>query len=618
MPWQSQHANSGSGASEEDAAWHSFAGAQSSDNFLNAWLAVLCIRESHVRAATVLWRSTATDTFTPVALWPNAPRDLSFLGKVCERAISTSSGILERGPADNPCYHAAIPLNDAATVCGVVALELSVQTEAAAQEILRDIHWAMGWPRELIGRQRSMQLEQKMQRIGSISEVIATSIQQGPLQQILFDVVNDVTRQLQASRTAIGLVSGHRVIPKAISDAAHFENNTETLGHYAAAMQEAMDLGELIQIDAGDSGDQSRVSMPAHAELIRYSKSQAIVSVPLQLGARKIGALIVERFEPLPFEAADLDWLRALANTVPAVIELKRSAQQSLWRHLRNNTTQFLTRLLGPRHLVYKYVTVCVIAVVAALCLVRLEYRVTATTSIEGEVQRVAAAPFEGFLAASYVRAGDVVSKDQLLCTLDDRDIRLERDKWLGEREQHSRELRQAMAEHDLSKVQIYEAQVRQADAHYRQVEDQLRKAQVKAPFNGVVISGDLSQLVGSPVERGKKLFEIAPLESYRVILQVDESELRHVTNNQRGVLLVSGVADQPIIFHVSHVTPVATAKEGKNYFRVEASLDSAPPKLRPGMEGVGKIDIGQRSLWWILTHSSADWLRLWLWRWLP
>jgi hypothetical protein len=40
--------------------------------------------------------------------------------------------------------------------------------------------------------------------------------------------------------------------------------------------------------------------------------------------------------------------------------------------------------------------------------------------------------------------------------------------------------------------------------------------------------------------------------------------------------------------------------------------------RLRPGMEGVGKVEIGSRRLIWIWTHELIDWARLKLWSWLP
>jgi multidrug efflux pump subunit AcrA (membrane-fusion protein) len=161
-------------------------------------------------------------------------------------------------------------------------------------------------------------------------------------------------------------------------------------------------------------------------------------------------------------------------------------------------------------------------------------------------------------------------------------------------------------------------AQLRQAEAQLALVNEKLARSRVTAPFDGVVISGDLSQLIGSPVEPGKKLFEIAPLKGYRMILQVDETEIRNVQVGQSGRLLISGIAVEPIPFRVSKVTPVATAEDGRNFFRVEATLARSPPNLRPGMQGVGKISTGERRLWWIVSHSFTDWLRVTLWKWMP
>jgi hypothetical protein len=40
--------------------------------------------------------------------------------------------------------------------------------------------------------------------------------------------------------------------------------------------------------------------------------------------------------------------------------------------------------------------------------------------------------------------------------------------------------------------------------------------------------------------------------------------------------------------------------------------------RLRPGMEGVGKVAIGERRLIWIWTHKLIDWVRLAFWSWMP
>ena len=35
-------------------------------------------------------------------------------------------------------------------------------------------------------------------------------------------------------------------------------------------------------------------------------------------------------------------------------------------------------------------------------------------------------------------------------------------------------------------------------------------------------------------------------------------------------------------------------------------------------MEGIGKIDIGERKLIWIWSHKLIDWFRLLAWTWTP
>jgi hypothetical protein len=68
----------------------------------------------------------------------------------------------------------------------------------------------------------------------------------------------------------------------------------------------------------------------------------------------------------------------------------------------------------------------------------------------------------------------------------------------------------------------------------------------------------------------------------------------------------------------VQKITPVSEAKEGRNYFRVEAQFDRPHDRLRPGMEGAGKIEIDRRLWIWIWTHQIVDWIRLTVWSWLP
>ena len=82
--------------------------------------------------------------------------------------------------------------------------------------------------------------------------------------------------------------------------------------------------------------------------------------------------------------------------------------------------------------------------------------------------------------------------------------------------------------------------------------------------------------------------------------------------------MVLSSVTEESFAFTVDSVTPVTTAKEGRNSFRVEALLEGASARLRPGMEGIAKVSVDERKLIWIWTYRLVDWLRLTFWTWWP
>jgi len=174
------------------------------------------------------------------------------------------------------------------------------------------------------------------------------------------------------------------------------------------------------------------------------------------------------------------------------------------------------------------------------------------------------------------------------------------------------------MAEREAAKVEILTAQMHQVQAEIALLDDQLAHTTLLAPFDGIVVTGDLSQQLGAPIEKGKVLFEIAPLDSYRLVIEIDERDIADVVVGQRASLMLSAFPSEIIDVTVEKITPVSTAKEGRNFFRIEAQFDQPHDRLRPGMEGAGKIEIDRRPLMWIWTHQIVDWIRLAVWSWLP
>jgi multidrug resistance efflux pump len=172
------------------------------------------------------------------------------------------------------------------------------------------------------------------------------------------------------------------------------------------------------------------------------------------------------------------------------------------------------------------------------------------------------------------------------------------------------------MGDRNRTEQKILTTQIEQADAQIHLVDEHLSRARLTAPFDGLIIAGDLTQSIGGSLQRGQEVFQVAPLDSYRVVLDVDETQIADIVLNQNGQLVVSSLPGDNFPLVVNKITPVSKAHDGHNSFKVEARLTDTPAGLRPGMRGVAKIDIDQRRMVWIGTRSFLDWARLTLWRW--
>jgi len=272
------------------------------------------------------------------------------------------------------------------------------------------------------------------------------------------------------------------------------------------------------------------------------------------------------------------------------------------------------TTLTGRDRPLVKLAAVALLALLGALAVMDTDYRVSAPAILEGAVHRSLVAPIDGFVARAQARAGDAVSKGEVLAELDVRDLKLQRQRFENERSEIKKAHRKAVAGMERSEVRVQKARLGKLASQIALVDEQIERARVVAPFDGMIIRGDLSHSLGAPVSRGDVLFEMAPLDDYRVALMVDERDVGALSEGQTGQLALSSLPGESLGFQVETVVGVAETADGRNAFRVEARLDEHDALLRPGMHGVGKVLIEQRPALWVWTHALTDRIRLWLW----
>jgi len=618
-PTEELHAELDSPAAEQ-ADWQRVAGTGERGEFCRAWLNIQArlVRSQGVElsAGLVLLGPADSGPFTPAAVWPDRRIDATYLSATAERALRDRRGIVALAGVGGDSSHVAYPLEVSGHLHGVVVLDIATDRDERLQQVLRNLHWGTGRLETLLAQDDTARALQIIDRLVLNLDLVTVVGEYPELRAAGRALVTEVASRLGCDRVSIGFVEGDHSDVLAVSHSAQFKQKANVVRAIGAAMDEAIDQQQRVVLPEPESAP--ALVMRAAQNLVDMNGGGSVCVLPLTDADGPVGALLLESSQAGRFDTATLELCDAMAALLGPVMQLQRANARPLWRRLRDTARDTLARFFGPGHLAWKLSGLAVAALLAVLVLVPGEYRVTADAVLEGKVLRAAVAPFDGYIETAPVKAGELVEAGELIATLDDKDLSVERQKILSRRAQLAKEQREAEADREWARAGILMAQKQQAEADLTLVDDQLSRTRITAPFDGVVVSGDLSQSLGAPVQRGDVLFEIAPLDQYRVVLKVDERDIEDLVAGQGGQLALTSMPGDEMPLLVEVITPVTTAEEGANYFRVEASLAEGNERLRPGMEGVAKISIDERSLLWIWTHRITDWLRLWFWSWWP
>lgn len=605
------------GSSTETDPWTRLKGAEDPDRFAAIWLEIQTGLMRGVRRAVVVLGPKDRGPFAPVAVWPVGMSGSRALAETVEQVITQRKAVFRpgRAPAKDPTARdlVAVPVLVNDNVYGGVAFEIEHDPDQDTQALISALEWSTTWLESFVRRHWTPPSD----RLITVLETVATSVHHQRFQESVTAVATELAGRLGCERVCIGFLKGRHSEVRGVSHSATFGKKANLIRAIEAAMDEAIDQQATVVYPAPEDGPLQVTR--AHAELHEHHGKAEICTVPFADGDQLLGAIVLESPSNAPLDAKTRRLCEHAASLLGPILDVKRRDDRWLLRKAWDSGKAQLRKLLGPRDVGLKLTVGTATALLLFFAFVNGEHRVTADARLEGTVQRVIAAPMAGYLARADVRAGDTVAEGEVMASLDDRDLRLEHLKWVSQRSQRQREQSEALALRDRAQAGILAAQIEQADAQVALLDEQLARVAITAPFDGIIVSGDLSQSLGAPVERGEVLFELAPLDSYRVILEVDERDVGVVAEGQTGSLALTGLPDSLLDFTVTKITPIATAEEGRNFFRVEGALVGEPPViLRPGMEGVGKIDAGQRRLIWIWTHKIVYWLRMFFWSWLP
>jgi biotin carboxyl carrier protein len=602
----------------DHALWKHFLGAKSAADMARAWLALQCRFIDGATSGVVVVGEPDVGPFAPLAYWPNETSYDPALAAAAEAAMAERKAIVQgdtekSGASGNACVAQPVMIED--RLCGVVAIAIT-NSSTEMRHVVRQLQWGTGWLEAMWRREQHGDDEAFRERTAVAFDMIAAVLEQRRFTDACHSLVTALAVRLDCDQVSVGFIKRDHTVVCSVSHASKFGSRMNLIREIGAAMDEAIDQRAIVLFPANEEWEY-RVTRD-HAELAAANSLGAVLTIPLHAGEEMVGALTFERGRDRQFDDSTIEMCDAVASVAGPMLYEKRLNDRNIFVKVRESISTQARRLVGPDYFGRKLAAGTFALLILFFSFVTGDYRVTSPAVLEGFVQRSVVAPFEGYLASQRVRAGETVEEGDVLATIDDRDLSLERLRWLTTHRQRMAEYDRALAERDRAEANIIRAQIDQAAAQLELLDEQLARTRIVAPFAGIIVAGDLSQSVGGTVERGEELFKITPLDAYRVILEVDESDIESMQVGQTGILLIASIPEQPLNYIVERITPVSEQAEGRNFFRVEARLDESIASIRPGMKGIAKTNIEERLLLRIWTEKFTDWVRLKVWKWLP
>ena len=479
---------------------------------------------------------------------------------------------------------------------------------AENQSVLRQ-QWLIGLVSQTIGRwhqKKSVEgLQVKTKSLHDTIGLVHALDQTESVSDAAMVVVNHLRRLCDAEQVSLALFEGRKSVRlKAISDVEKVDLNSESSKIITNELSQSVLADEVVRYPIVD--DEHSATTLA---LDKYCKSNSIegcIAIPLKTEERTIGAILIGSNEDKVADENFNAYLEKVVALTTGHLDVVLRANQGVrdlvgkrWRSFRKSK---LTKTIA-----------LVAACAAGLMFVPLPYRVGCDCEIQPVLRRYIAAPHDGILEKSFVESGNIVEADQVVAHLDGTVLRMEMSGLRAEMQGAKKRRDSALAKGEVAPSQIARSEMRRHQSKIEILEKQLEHLEVRSPIQGIVVSGDLEKVEGAPVEMGKTLFEIAPLDDMLAEIGIPESEIQYVEEGMPVTIKLNAFPFKTWTGKIEKINPGTEIAGEDTVFVAQVRLPNQEDQLRPGMQGSAKIKSSYSPIGWNLFHTSWESIRYWL-----
>lgn len=449
--------------------------------------------------------------------------------------------------------------------------------------------------------------------MGGAAASIAKAAACENLSQFAYALVNDLHSRLGCDQVSLGWVRKRNVELLAVSGIEEAACRHAGAKIVRDAMNECLDAGETLTSHSSDGEDDAGPDGHfLHRRWRRETDDAVVATLPLRIGEAVVAVLALRNPPGRPFPPARLQAVRKLVEPFTPGMRLLDRAEQPIARRLLTAGDKAFRQSSMMR----RVAAAAALGIGLWLAFGTTPYVVATPAVVAPAERRVVSAPFEGAIAAVHVRPGDHVRAGEAIAALDAAPLESKQAQLLAELHVAEVDLATASNRREPAAAAQAKARADAATAELAALRYKLDRAQLRAPADGVVLSGDLQPRLGEVVPLGEPLLELSGSDAWRVEAFVPEHAAFHLVPGQRVQFAALARPDQKIEGRVTSLDASATVHQGRNVFVASIEIAAAPPAwFLDGMEGVAQIDAGRRRAGWVWLHRIGDRLRIEFWK---
>lgn len=265
-----------------------------SAQFAASWLASLARMVEGLRQSLLVLSAPGKSGFQPLGVWPEGAKPELAMRNAVESCLKSGRPIivtLEGQEGEGVAI--GLPINVSGQIRGAVGVTLDPQSEDNLRLVLDQIQWSSGWIETLIRRRRISDTES----LNTVIDLFATSLHHRRFHEAATATATELATALQCERVAIGFIQGQHMRLRALSHSANFVKKANLVRAMEAAMDEAVDQQATLVMPEPEDAPERVITR--HRKLMSGHEMTSVCTVPLTEGREVIGALLLERVEPL-------------------------------------------------------------------------------------------------------------------------------------------------------------------------------------------------------------------------------------------------------------------------------------------------------------------------------